>query len=245
MSIKPVALITGGAKRIGSAITQALHGVGYSVAVHYRHAAVEANTLVATLERHRAHSTSVHCGDLSLHGTCERVIDEVLAVHGTLHLLINNAAAFFPTQVGDTTENQWQTLFNTNLKAPYFLAQAAAATLAEQRGAIINITDIYGERPLSGHAVYAMTKAGLIMLTQSLAVELAPLVRVNAVSPGVILWPETDFDAQRRQAIRDRIPLKTQGTPEDVAQAVCFLAHNASYMTGQIVRVDGGRSVSF
>ncbi len=244
-STPPIALITGGARRIGATIAQALHGIGYRVAVHYRHSAAEATALVAALEHIRPHSTSLHRGDLSQPGNCARIIDETLAVHGALHLLINNAAEFFPTRLADTTEAQWQTLFNTNLKAPYFLAQAAAAALSDQRGAIINITDIYGERPLNGHTVYCTTKAGLIMLTQALAVEMAPLVRVNAVSPGVILWPEVDGDVRQRQALCAKIPLQIQGAPEDVAQAVCFLAQQADYMTGQIVRIDGGRSVAF
>ena len=201
--------------------------------------------MVAALERIRPQSASMHRGDLSDTDTCAAIVAQAQEAHGGLHLLVNNAAAFYPTPLADATAAQWNDLMDLNLKAPYFLAQAAAPTLAKHRGLIVNITDIYGKRPLNGYSIYSVAKAGLIMQTRALAVELAPAVRVNAVSPGPILWPEADCDESRRRAVIARIPLQTEGKPENIAEAVRFLALHAEYMTGQVLIVDGGRSARF
>lgn len=235
---RPVALVTGSARRIGAAIAEALHGAGWSVAAHFRASAAEAEALCERLEHARPYRA-----DLTHVAECRALSEAVMADHGRLDLLVNNASAFFPTKLGETDEAQWDALVASNLKAPFFLSQACAEALSEWRGAIVNITDIYARRPLAGYPVYCAAKAGLVMLTRALARELGPAVRVNAVAPGSILWPESGpHDDASREALLSRTALKRQGTPSDVAGAVLYLA-GASYVTGHELVVDGGRLV--
>lgn len=239
--ISPVVLVTGGSRRIGAAIVQGLHAAGFKVLVHYRHAAAEALEQVASLNDRRPDSAQSLHADLREAPACVALIDQAVARWGRLDALINNASAFYPTPVGSVTPDQWDELVGSNLKAPFFLAQAAAPHLRSAQGAIVNIGDIYGERPLPSYPVYSMTKAGLAALTQSLAVELAPDIRVNGVSPGAILWPEADTNTTGQNAILARVLLARSGTPDDIVRAVRFFLQDAPYVTGQILAVDGGR----
>jgi pteridine reductase len=243
----PVALITGSARRIGAEIARHLHQAQYQIIIHCNHSLTDANTLADELNELRANSARVIQADLSTTEGCKSLIDDVInpqaLFRGRLDALINNASAFFPTKVSDVTDSDWQKLFNTNLKAPFTLAQKSTATLKQYRGSIINITDIHGERPLRGYSVYSMTKAGLISMTHSLAKELAPKIRVNGVSPGAILWPEVDEgDDEKQLKVLAKIPLNRMGGPHNIAQSVLFLLTN-DYITGQIISVDGGRSL--
>jgi pteridine reductase len=236
-----VALVTGSARRIGAVIARTLHGAGYDVALHCRHSRAELDALAAELESTRPGSTLVLQADLA---ECERLPELVAAVvgrFGRLDALVNNASGFEPTPVGTTTAMQWEALFASNARAPFFLAQAAAPHLAAAQGAIVNLVDVYAERPLREHTVYCMAKAALLMMTRSLAVELGPRVRVNAVSPGAILWPEDGGDPAAREAMLARTPLGRTGTPEEVAEAVRWLLQDAGYSTGQVLHLDGGR----
>jgi pteridine reductase len=240
-----VAFITGGAQRLGAAIARTLHAAGMRVVVHYHASAAAAQALKAELEAARPQSVALVSGDLTaspkaLHG----LMDQARGSFGRLDVLINNASRFYPTPFAEASEAQWQELFSTNLKAPFFLAQAAAPALRATQGCIVNLADIYGERPLPAHPLYSLTKAGVIMLTRTLAVELAPAVRVNAVAPGAILWPEQGIDEARKQRILARTLLQREGDPGDIARAVLFLIRDAAYTTGQILAVDGGRMVS-
>ncbi|MFT5452188.1 MAG: pteridine reductase [Enterobacterales bacterium] len=243
----PVALITGSARRIGAEIARHLHQADYQVIIHCNHSLKDANALAAELNELRASSARVIRADLSSTEGCTNLINEAInpegLFHGRLDALINNASAFFPTKVSDVTDSDWQQLFNTNLKAPFTLAQKSAVTLKQYNGSIINITDIHGERPLKGYSVYSMTKAGLISMTHSLAKELAPEIRVNGVSPGAILWPEADEgDDEKQLKVLAKIPLNRMGEPNNIAQTVLFLLTN-NYITGQIISIDGGRSL--
>jgi pteridine reductase len=237
------ALVTGGARRVGAEIVKHLHAAGATVAIHYRHSQAPAQVLAAELNALRANSAATFGADL-LH--TESIPGLVAAVHahcGGPHILVNNASAFYPTPFGQLTDLQWTELLGSNLKAPLFLAQAAAAELKRARGLIVNIVDIHGLRPLPGYVVYSTAKAALIHLTRALARELAPDVRVNAIAPGPVLWPETGVDeAQRREIIGSTL-LQRAGAPSDVARAVCFFATEAPFVTGQILAVDGGRSL--
>lgn len=237
----PVALITGSARRIGAVIARTLHAAGYDLALHYRRSADEAETLAAELERVRAGSTLVLQADLAQFDRLPELVAATDDRFGRLDALVNNASGFQPTPVGDTTPAQWDALMASNARAPFFLAQAAAPHLAAHDGAIVNLTDIYGERPLRGHTVYCMAKAALLMATRSLALELAPRVRVNAVSPGAILWPEDSKDLAARDALLARTPLARTGTADEVAEAVRWLLQDATYSTGQVLHLDGGR----
>jgi pteridine reductase len=240
----PVALITGSARRIGAAIARRLHAQGYDLALHYRGSAVEMQTLAAELESVRAGSVLTLQADLSEFDRLPELVARTVGRFGRLDALVNNASTFQPTAVGDTTPQQWDALFASNARAPFFLAQAAAPHLKASRGAIVNLADIYAERPLAGHTVYCMAKAALLMATQSLALELAPEVRVNAVAPGAILWPEQDHSNAAKQSMLGRTPLARTGTPEEIAEAVRWLLQDATYTTGQVIRVDGGRTVA-
>lgn len=244
MNKPPVVLVTGGARRVGAAIVRRLHAAGCDVAIHYRDSADEAAALASALNEARADSAMTCAGSLSDDATPPRIIDAVIDRYGRLDGLVNNASAFYPTPVGQTTSAQWDDLFAANARAPFFLAQAAAPALRDARGAIVNIVDIYAERPLAGHAVYSMAKAALAMLTQALAKELAPEVRVNAVAPGAILWPSSGKPEEAAEALIAKTPLARKGEPEDVAEAVRWLLLDAHYTTGQIVRVDGGRALA-
>jgi len=242
--IRPVALITGAAKRVGAQIAQALHGAGYDLALHYRHSRTEMDALCADLNSARAASAHAIQADLDDVDNLPRIIDACIAKFGRLDALINNASTFYATPVGATTPAQWDELFASNARAPYFLAQAAAPHLKQAHGAIVNIVDIYAERPLPGHPVYCMAKAALGMMTFALAKELGPDVRVNGIAPGAILWPESGKAYADQAELVARTPLKRVGSPEDVAAAVLFLLRDAMFTTGQILKVDGGRALA-
>jgi len=245
-SSNPVVLITGSARRIGACIARHLHQLGYKIALHHRNSVQEAKALAADLNQLRANSVITIYGDLNQLNEIQQVVDAAVAHWGRLDGVINNASSFYPTPLGSVTQEQWDDLLNSNLKAPFFIAQAAAKALQISHGCIINIADIYADRPLKDHPVYCAAKAGNVMLTKSLARELAPEVRVNGIAPGAILWPEQNDEQQqnKQQNILDRIPLAREGDPEDIAKAVEFLLAQAPYITGQIITVDGGRSLT-
>ncbi|WP_043636192.1 pteridine reductase [Chromobacterium haemolyticum] len=240
-----VALISGAARRVGAGIARHLHARGLRVVLHYRGSRGEAEALAAELNAARPDSARLLQGDLLDTAALPALAARAVAAFGRLDGLVNNASSFFPTEVGRIDEAAWHDLMGSNLKAPLFLSQALAPELAKRRGAIVGIADIHVERPMARHVVYNLAKAGHAQLIRSLAIELAPSVRVNGVSPGVNLWPEDDasFDAAERAAIEASIPLRRTGVPEDIAQAVAFLLLDAGYVTGQILAVDGGRSV--
>jgi len=239
------ALVTGAAKRIGRAIALRLHDAGANVVLHYRHAAAEAAALAAELNMKRAGSAELACADLLDTDRLPELVEVVVDRFGALDLLVNNASSFYPTPIGTITGQQFGELMGTNLKAPLFLAQAAAPHLKTRRGAIVNIVDIHAERPLRNYVVYSIAKSALAGLTRSLALELGPEVRVNGVSPGPIAWPEDgSFDPALQERVIRHTMLKRQGDPDDVAKVVLFLATDAGYITGQIIAVDGGRSAN-
>lgn len=244
MNHQPVVLVTGGARRVGAAIVRHLHASGCAVAIHYRRSADEAIALAQDLNATRPGSVAVFDGALEDDDTPARLVADVLTHFGRLDGLVNNASAFYPTPVGTTTPAQWDDLFAANARAPFFLCQAAAPALRDVGGAIVNIVDIYGERPLDGHALYSMAKASLAMMTLALAKDLAPAVRVNAVAPGAILWPESGKPEEAAEALIAKTPLGRKGEPLEVAEAVRWLLMDARYTTGQIVRTDGGRSLT-
>jgi len=236
-------LITGGARRVGAAITRRLHAAGANVLVHYRDSDSDASKLVAELNGLRPKSAATVKAELLAPIAPRALVSAALESFGRLDLLVNNASAFFPVALGAIEASHWEELVGSNLRAPLFIAQEAANELAKQEGAIINIVDIHAERPLKGYPVYSIAKAGLAAMTRSLALELAPRVRVNGVAPGAIAWPEDgQFDPAERDRVIATTPLGRTGTPEDIAQAVHFLAC-APYVTGQILAVDGGRSI--
>jgi len=237
------ALVTGGARRVGAEIVRCLHAAGASVAIHCHRSVSEAEALSAKLSALRPGSAAVFTADLLDIAALPQLVERVTAHFGGLHLLVNNASSFYPTPFGSITPQAWTDLTGTNLQAPLFLSQAAAPALRRARGSIVNIVDIHGLRALPDYMVYSTAKAALIHLTRALARELAPEVRVNGVAPGPVLWPETGMDARRRQEIIDHTPLGHAGTPEDVARAVRFFACDAPFVTGQILAVDGGRSL--
>ena len=238
-----VAVITGGARRIGASIARTLHHEGMKLVIHYHESADAARELQAELHHHRSDSVLLVGTDLLDPAKLEKLVSQATTEFGQLDVLVNNASSFYPTPIGQTTDKQWEELIGVNLKAPYFLSQAAAGALTESNGCIINLVDIYAERPLKNYPVYNVAKAGLIGLTRTLARELGPEVRVNAVSPGAILWPEGDVDEIAQQRLISRTPLKRTGNPTDIAQTVLFLVRDAEFLTGQIVNVDGGRSI--
>ena len=241
-----VILITGGAVRVGAAIARRLHGAGARIIIHYRSSAQDAEKLQAELNALRPDSAAVVQGDLLDPACYPYLVEAALQRFGRLDVLINNASSFYPTAVGEITEKDWFDLVGTNLKAPLFLSQAATDALIHSHGCIVNIADIHAERPMKSYVVYSIAKAGLVALTKSLAHELGPQVRVNAVAPGPIMWPEEDptFDDQERRRIVAHTLLKREGSPEDIAKAVMFLIQDAPYITGVILPVDGGRSAS-
>ncbi len=236
-----VAIVTGAARRIGAAIVQTLHRRGLSTVVHCRGSRKEADTLAEQLNAERAQSAIVVQVDLADRSAPDRIVSAALDAFGRIDVLVNNASAFYPTPIGEADQDQWDELMTSNLRAPFFLSQAAAPLLGERAGAIVNLVDVHALVPMQRHAVYCQAKAGLVMQTRSLAKELAPKVRVNAVAPGAILWPEHDQSPEAEADILDRIPLQRPGRPEDIAGAVTFLALDAPYITGQILAVDGGR----
>jgi pteridine reductase len=238
-----VVLITGGARRLGAEMTRTLHAAGARVLVHYRSSTAAAEALAGECNRSRPGSAALHQADLSSAAAPDILVGAALAQFGRLDILINNASSFYPTPLGTITMAQWDDLMASNLRAPLFLSQAAAHSLAEQRGLIINIVDVHGMRPLKGYPLYSVAKAGLAMLTRSLARELGPEIRVNGIAPGPVLWPEHDMDEALKREIIDKTALKRHGSPQDIARTALFLARDAPYITGQIIAVDGGRSI--
>lgn len=239
------ALITGAARRVGSAIARTLHGAGANIVLHYRSSAEDAAELARELNEARARSTALVSGDLLEIDKLPALAHSAAAAFGGLDILVNNASSFYPTPVGDITEMDWDDLIGTNLKAPLFLSQAAAPALHANQGLILNLADIHGMRPLRRHPVYSVAKAGLIMLTRSLARELGPHIRVNAIAPGPVMWPEDGMDKALQEDIIGRTALKRPGSAADVARAALFFAAEAPYVTGQILAIDGGRSVGW
>lgn len=237
-------LVTGAARRVGAAIVRAAHAAGARVAVHYRHSAPAANALVAELNAVRAQSAIALEADLKDIAALPELVGRVTHAFGRLDVLVNNASSFYPTPIGTITSAQWDDLLGTNLKAPLFLSQAAVPALNASRGLILNLIDIHGFRPLKRHTVYCAAKAGLIMLTQSLARELGPAIRVNGIAPGPVLWPEHPLDETQKAAIIERTALKRVGTPDDIARTALFFIKDAPFITGQVLCVDGGRSTS-
>ena len=240
-----VVLVTGAARRIGAAIVTRLHADGARVVIHYRGSANEADSLAEFLNQQRSDSAIAMQCDLSQADRLPKLIEDAIEWGGGLDALINNASTFYSTPVGTITEAQWDDLVDSNLKAPLFLSQAAAAELAKRRGSIVNIVDIHAQRPLHNHPVYGPAKAGLAMLTRSLAKDLAPEVRVNGVAPGAILWPEDGMTDTVKQTILRQIPLERPGHPDDIAACISYLLWDAPYVTGQIIAVDGGRSIGW
>ena len=241
----PVALITGAARRIGAALTRSFHGAGYNVVIHYLNSETEAKALQKELNQIRDSSVALLRADLTETNDWESLALECTGYWGRIDVLVNNASTFYPTTVGNVTDDIWRELLGSNLKAPFFLSQALTPTLRKSNGNIVNIVDIHAEKPLKDYPVYSVAKAGLATLTRSLAKELAPEIRVNGVAPGTILWPEdkATLDESAKKKILRKVPLGRQGTAEDIARTVLFLANDAPYITGQIINVDGGRSV--
>ena len=239
-------LITGGAKRVGAAICRLLHANGANLMIHYRSSITEARALQAELNLQRANSVAIIQGDLLNLSMLPSLVNETVKCFGGLDILINNASSYYATEIGTITDTEWQDLMGSNLKAPLFLSQAAAVELRKTHGCIINITDMHVERPKKGYTVYSVAKAGLVTLTKSLAHELAPDIRVNAVAPGPVQWPEDNpqFDEVYRQRVISQTLLKRMGEPQDVAKAVKFLIADAPFITGHVLAVDGGRSLN-
>ena len=240
-----VALVTGAARRIGAAIATRLHADGANVAIHRRGSADAAAALANKLNKLRVDSARTFHMDLADIASLPGLVNNVVAWHGRLDVLVNNASVFYPTPLGEITEEHWEELVGSNLKAPLFLSQAAVPALREQNGVIVNIVDIHAQCPLGDHAVYSVAKAGLAMLTRSLAKDLAPDIRVNGVAPGAILWPEDDMSDMSKDSILRQVPLARSGDPEDIAGCVLYLVRDAAYVTGQIISVDGGRSIGW
>ena len=241
-----VVLITGGAKRVGAAVCRELHAHGAQLMVHYNQSHAEARALQAELNLQRPNSVAIIQADLLNAAVAPSLINETIQHFGRLDVLINNASSYYATEIGQINEENWLDLMGSNLKAPAFLAQAAAAELRKQMGTIVNITDMHIERPKKGYIIYSVAKAGLVTLTKSLALELSPEVRVNAVAPGPVQWPENNpqFDEVYRQRVISQTLLKRIGNPTDIAKAVKFLIYDAPYITGHVLAVDGGRSLN-
>ncbi|QHJ10638.1 3-oxoacyl-[acyl-carrier-protein] reductase FabG [Paraglaciecola mesophila] len=237
-----VAFITGSAKRIGAVTATYLHDKGFNIVLHCHHSIEEAESLLVTLNSRRENSARLVVADVREIDTLAALAEQVVAAFGRLDVLVNNASSFYPTPVGSITQTQWQDLFGSNVQAPLFLSQHLLTSLTAANGAIINMVDIHAERPLQRHTVYSMAKAALVTMTKSLAIELAPKIRVNGVAPGAILWPEQPLDAADKEQVLQQIPAKSLGTPEDIAHAIHYLCE-ARYVTGHIISVDGGRSV--
>jgi pteridine reductase len=241
---RPVTLITGAAQRVGAVIARTLHAAGYDVALHYRHSEDAARELVFDLERRRADSTLLLQAELADLDALPDLIDQVTGQFGRLDALVNNASAFYPTPLGEANAAQWRELFASNAQAPFFLSQAAMPALRKAHGCIVNLVDIYAERPLAGHSLYCMAKAALAAMTRSLALELGPDIRVNGIAPGAVMWPSDGKSYDDRKALLQRTPLQRAGSPEDVAGLALWLIRDAAFVTGQIIRVDGGRTLS-
>ena len=244
-NLAPVVLVTGGAKRVGAAIVKRLHQEGWRVAIHYRASVAAADALAASLNASRTDSAITVQADLLQTESLAAVVERVISVYGRLDALVNNASTFYRTLVADFTEADWVALIGSNLKAPLFLSQTSAPHLKKTNGCIVNITDIHAERPMAEYLIYNVAKAGLRGLTHALARDLAPEVRVNAVAPGPIEWPDDgQISAAERERILDHVPLKREGVVEQISEAVKYLVCDAQYVTGQTINVDGGRSIA-
>lgn len=238
------ALVTGAAKRLGAVIARRLHAEGMNLLLHYKKSEQEAVALCKELNKLRKDSAAIAQADLANTQGLESLVKAALQ-WGRLDVLVNNASSFRPTPLGSVGEDDWDELMASNLKAPFFLSQAAAVHLKKNHGSIVNMVDIHARRPLKDHTVYCAAKAGLAMLTLSLAKELGPEIRVNGVAPGPVLWPDTGLDAATKKSILEGTALKRKGSPEDVAGAVLYLVRDAEYVTGQIIAIDGGRSIGW
>ena len=238
-------LVTGAARRVGATIASVLHSNGADIAIHYRGSKAEAEALAENLNALRENSVATFQADLLDTAAIPQFVDGVVAWKDRLDAVVNNASSFYPTPVGQITEQHWDDLIGSNLKAPLFICQAAAPALREARGSIVNIIDVHAQRPLREHSVYGSAKAGLAMLTRSLAKDLAPDVRVNGVAPGAILWPENDMTDATKDTILDQVPLGRAGVPADIAGCILYLVRDAHYVTGQVIAVDGGRSIGW
>ena len=239
-----VALVTGSARRIGAVIARHLHAHGYRLALHAHHSTEELQALAFDLESERPGSVLAVQADLRDAQALPELVDEVVAHFGRLDALVNNASNFVPTPFGQVQVEQWEALLAVNARAPFFLAQAAAPHLRKQRGAIVNITDVHASQPLPEHPAYSVAKAALEMTTRALALDLAPHVRVNAIAPGAILWPEQGKSEAAKQKLMERTPMARTGTPHEIAAAVRWLLDEAGYVTGQTLRLDGGRGLT-
>ena len=242
-----VLLITGAGKRVGATIARYCHLLGMRIAIHYRTSRSQATQLCYHLNQQRPDSALSGGADLCKTTSLQHLIDTVINQWGRLDVLINNASSFYPTPFASATLDIWDDMMASNLKAPFFLSQLATPYLKKQKGCIINLVDIQAQRPLKNYSVYCIAKAGLVMLTKSLAKELGPHIRVNAIAPGIVLWPDddTEFNADLREKIIARSALKRAGTPRDIAKTVAFLMKDADFMTGQVMTVDGGRSLGY
>jgi len=238
-------LITGGARRVGATIARTLHGAGANLVIHYRNSSGDAEKLAADLNAARKGSAAIYALDLLEVDKLGELSGFAVGRFGSLDVLVNNASTFYPTPLGKITEAHFDDLIGTNLKAPLFLSQAVAPALRSSRGQIINIVDIHAMRPLRDYTAYCVAKAGLHMLTRSLAKELGPEIRVNGISPGPVMWPEHGGDEAARKKIIQRTILQKMGSPEDIARTALFFAASAPFITGQILAVDGGRSVAW
>jgi pteridine reductase len=243
--LKKWILITGAAKRVGAKMAEVLHSNGFNIVIHYNSSSEAANNLSAKLNQQRTGSSIIIGGNLTDNSAIETLIPNVIEKTGRLDVLINNASTFYPTPIEKITLEDWDNLFGTNLKAPLFLSKHAAKHLKDSKGSIINIIDIHARKPLKNHPIYGSAKSGLAMLTKSLARDLAPNVRVNGIAPGMILWPENEPSESIKKSILDQIPLKRSGFPEDIARCALFLIKDAPYITGQIIPIDGGRSIGW
>ncbi len=237
-------MVTGAARRIGAQLVRHLHQADMNIVLHYRSSSKDATALADSLNNQRANSVKLLKGDLKNYQHIPMLIEQGIELFGQIDALINNASSFYPTNLQDVTEEIWEDLVGVNLKAPLYLTQALAAELKKNQGCIINIVDIHGDRPLKDYSLYSIAKAGLIMFTKSMARELAPEIRVNGIAPGAIMWPEEQHYEGMHQEIISRTALKREGSPQDIADTALFLIEHANYITGQIIAVDGGRTLS-
>ncbi len=244
MSNPKVIMITGAARRIGAELVRYLHQSGMNIILHYRSSNKDATALANKLNAQRPDSVKLLQGDLKEYANIPNLIKKAVSLFDDIDVLINNASSFFPTDLCEIDEDIWGDLIGVNLKAPLFLTQAIAPHLKSSNGCIINIVDIHADRPLKDYPLYCIAKAGLVMLTKSMARELAPEVRVNGIAPGAIMWPEVEHYEGMHQEIISRTALKREGSPKDIANTALFLINHANYITGQIIAVDGGRTLS-
>jgi pteridine reductase len=244
MSNPKTVMITGAARRVGAEMVRHLHQAGMNIVLHYRSSSKDAIALADSLNAQRADSVKLLKGDLKNYQNIPDLVSQSIDLFGHIDVLINNASSFYPTDLQDVNEEIWEDLIGVNLKAPLYLTQALASELTKNKGCIINIVDIHGDRPLKDYSVYSVAKAGLIMFTKSMARELAPSIRVNGIAPGAMMWPEEHHYEGMHQQIIDRTALKREGNPLDIAETALFLIKHANYITGQIIAVDGGRTLS-